>query len=1164
LQLIQGQALNALHTVDRGLNLIKTAHLSPLPELWRLKAYAFVGLHQQDQAVALLRAALRTSPDFSPNRLLFAKLLLSRGDVSEAAAQADVLEQQLGAQDPRVATLRLAVLNADVTAPSDDNRTRQIRELYGRLPEADRHQMALKARQALACGDTDDAIRLLQTICAADPTSATAAIDLSQVLAEHNHSDRAKAVIARALQAHPDDANLLMQKRSLEGASQADLKQFAQKLSEKNSDAFVRVLRAAQAALAKRDTAAAKVLLDAAEKLKPEDLTLVNLRFQWNLQERHWDAADECAQKLAKANFDQMGGLSYRFQIVVTRGDDTAATAIAREMTTSYGDFAGSWLALGQTLQGTSQYSKAIAAYQRAVAMQHDMLPAITGIASCLLSIGANGDALDWIRQATAIAPADAEVRDLQLRQQLTGGDPRALLPAREAAVRDEPDRWDNAVALARVYRRINVVEATSNPQASRDALQRALAILKQAVRQWPDVPTCYVWAASTMAQSGDVEGGVQILRDLAARAKWAHRPEPWLLLADYQQNYGSPAAAELALREAIKLGSSNVGTALKLSQEILEQGRAEQALAVLAPYIADLRVQQRRIEILLGMDRAAQAEAEVKLALKAVPDSPQLMTLMGMVYESRKDDAQATKWLDRAIAADNGILAHRVRGALRLRQPSVSIDKAIEDLQMAYQADPGDPESAMLLASAYARKQDGVQARAILQRSLALTPSDKRIRLSLVTLDKTESPPPWDKISKLIDQGRSLAAWDPDWLAEEARMWASRGQPAKGAAFMKQAVQLALRSQAVAAATQPASADALQTTTRQAADFVREQLLMLINSKDDAALLREADEIIARFGTADLASAWAYLGRAIVHHNPKFPASQLESDYDAAIAAAKAAGNATDCLNVVSVIADGGGPDAALRRISGLGAGKPHSETGAALVIASDPRWDVLRIELLDRKGDIPAAVAAADATLPRLSKFSSDYQILLLRASAEAYSRLEPTPQVGKARDAYLSLIQRAPEDRFALNNLAWLYLEQTKPAQPAQALIFSQRAYNATYRYGEFDPHVGDTHGWVLACNGRTDEAIQILTLVVRVLPEPGTYDHLAETYLIAGQPKAALANIELAIQLGARSQQARQPLDSALAGRIGKTFARVAVWSIFSGETPTPAQISNIAP
>ena len=383
--------------------------------------------------------------------------------------------------------------------------------------------------------------------------------------------------------------------------------------------------------------------------------------------------------------------------------------------------------------------------------------------------------------------------------------------------------------------------------------------------------------------------------------------------------------------------------------------------------------------------------------------------------------------------------------------------------------------------------------------------------------------------------------------------MWFARGEAVKAASIMKQAVQLALRAQA-APTSQPASADTPMPAGRQAAELIREQLLMLLNSKDDRALLREADEIIARFGSADLASAWAHLARAAAHRNAGATVSDVDVEYDAAFAAARIGGEVADCLNVIEVIASAGGPDAALRRIAGFGAGKPHNEVGAALVIASDPHWDVVRIEMLDRKGDLAAAAKAVDTTLPRLSKLSPDGQISLLRLAADVYGRQQPVPQFGKAKDAYLSILQRVPDDRFALNDLACILLDSAKPARPKEALGYSLRAYNALKKNGQFDPHIGDTYGWALACTGQYDDAIAMLTLVVRLLPQPNTEYHLGQAHAMSGNPKEALAHFRSAIQLILQASDGSKVADATLKARLGNAYAQTAACSLFRSQIP----------
>ena len=579
----------------------------------------------------------------------------------------------------------------------------------------------------------------------------------------------------------------------------------------------------------------------------------------------------------------------------------------------------------------------------------------------------------------------------------------------------------------------------------------------------------------------------------------------------------------------------------MKLVRVLGNQGKWDAALEILGQYPSDPDAQLQRVLVLTNGKKAAQAEVEGRAAVDKEPKSAYRMALLGLVYANQQKDKPAMEWTERALALNpSEPLALRLHGQLSLRQSVPNIQGAIEDLSIAHDLNTGDIETSLLLAEAYDRKRDSWDAQAVLQQAMLLAPSDRRPRLRLIALYGSSATPNWDSVAHLIEEGRQLWPADVSWDASEARMWFVRGDTVKAAAIMHRGLGTAL-SQVDAAATRPSSFfpvdGALSGDSAKAVRaMIREDLSMLVAAKDYQATLSEAEQLIARFGPADVASAWAHLARAMALRRTNPSDGTAATEMDAALVSAEAAGDCAAAIDVLAGITLEAGPRKALRRLAGHGFAAKGGGTGPAAAVMADPRWDVLKIELLNQAGDTPAAVAAVDMLLPQIAKLPADYQVSLLRLAAELYGRAEPKPQFDKSRRAYQDLLERLPEDLWSLNNLSYLLLELINPPEPHDALKYSRRAYELMRRANAIDPGIADTYGWALVRTGHADEAMPVLKDVVQRLALPDTHYHLGEAYLAAAMPQEAQEQFEAAMELFARAEKEGRPVDTALRSRV----------------------------
>ncbi len=86
---------------------------------------------------------------------------------------------------------------------------------------------------------------------------------------------------------------------------------------------------------------------------------------------------------------------------------------------------------------------------------------------------------------------------------------------------------------------------------------------------------------------------------------------------------------------------------------------------------------------------------------------------------------------------------------------------------------------------------------------------------------------------------------------------------------------------------------------------------------------------------------------------------------------------------------------------------------------------------------------------------------------------AELQIKSQPNKALEQYKTIISKEPNNAIALNNIAWLYLDND---QPNQACKYAQKAYELASRSFE----ITDTYGYCLLKTGNTARALELLEL------------------------------------------------------------------------------------
>jgi tetratricopeptide (TPR) repeat protein len=162
------------------------------------------------------------------------------------------------------------------------------------------------------------------------------------------------------------------------------------------------------------------------------------------------------------------------------------------------------------------------------------------------------------------------------------------------------------------------------------------------------------------------------------------------------------------------------------------------------------------------------------------------------------------------------------------------------------------------------------------------------------------------------------------------------------------------------------------------------------------------------------------------------------------------------------------------------------------ALAKRSSPDLEVTYAQALTRDGQQLKAMeslAAAQQRFPNSEPLLTNLAILQQQSGS-----------TDEASKTYATLIEVAPDNVVALNNLAWLYHENNDE----RAVGLARRAFELSAD----NAAVADTYGWILFKAGKIDKSLPILEKAHALQPDSREIAmHLAEAYRAVGRDDKA---------------------------------------------------------
>ncbi len=835
-------------------------------------------------------------------------------------------------------------------------------------------------------------------------------------------------------------------------------------------------------------------------KWEKERNVIVPALFELALERKDWYRAKECESIAAKhRDIDPSGGHLFRGRLRLAEAKDAEEKlaeerlaekklALKKLAEEKYAGAANAFrsgigevpsvvelhIGLGQALIKLD-LPGARSAFEEAVRRSPRNQRAVLGMALTATLAGDRATADRYLDICAQLTPNNPWVRQ-QLLERQQRADPAAGIAEREELRSREPNNFDNLVQLADLYTRQN------QPAKAVEVFEQAIAL--EAGKHNLPLAQAYVRALHS-TDPPQPEKAEAFLKQLLAEVDDPQRKAATqLLLAEHtrilamQQQEGGPTLKDA---DASFIAAAGLSDAPEVRMDIgnffqatanLGEGRVQQAREWYRKGIAEAEknkdnplVNQRLRRLLINsLSSGAEpdldaAEREVQAYRKAFPSDADGLLFAADLQSRKGFDVAALELLDQFVerVREQPEGWYR-RGNLQLRRSQWA--RAIADLRECKKLAPAYAgyRPRLLLAVALSRSGDPNAAIAELQSIIA---ENENVR---------------DAYTALFSHYVELKRWQPAITLAEERI---RKQP-------DEPMWYGLLARVHRAQGNGPQAVALGITAAE-------------KSKLEGFAVRELLDTYMQFSRFD--DLLAYVQKNV---------PDASSHFGMAVRVASAHAGRNDADKAVEWYAIAAAtPDRDLDTISQAVHADLKSRIKAdAMIAAADKRMAsnpedsaarLARVIVVRASGDGQAATAVIDETLKAVTgedAASVAERVYLIREKATiAYEekRLE------EARKLYEQTLAIDPDEVIALNNLAYLLMEEMN--KPQEALPLARKAV----KNAPGIPGIADTLAWNLVLVGEYDEAINVIRTAIADMPKPmsSAHYHAAEGFLRRSQ-------------------------------------------------------------
>jgi len=972
LSLIQGKAREGLINIDKAADLYDTNRYSrEKAEALLLSAQARAKQGDWGAAAERYEQLLKINPNIPTIRLQLASTYLRSQQFDKAHRHIDAVLSD----DPM--NEQALVVQAKILAKQ--GQFDEAIAVYNQLDLNHRPDLAIGYAQLLIQGNRKaQASKIVKAYYDADPSN----IQLLALLLDTEESlERKSELIAISRDAGADPMMLAMIEQRLDPGGEVDQEQLIETLAQNQTDPFLRAINSARLYARAGNQVKALESLDEAERIKPDDKAVVDMRFENALAEGKLDEAQRLADIAEQNNFDEAAGRFYLARLQAARKQYQQAINTLHLGLDDIPINSDGWRLLGDILAINNDYSEAASAFETSLEQRPDNLGSLRGLAAIRDKQGRHDEALHMIKVAFNQNPQNAQIKQLYLAYESQYGDKQLVLKIRREMIKSEPENIVNHRILALLL-------------AELDQPDEAMQMIQGVIDTEGMTPTNVLVLSKTHLLLGDTQRGGQVIRSYIQGLGAKVQTRDYLILARYLKKAGDGEGALSAYAQAIALESEQREASRELADVYFDGGVYQRAVPLYREMYAQFPEEPR-----LGLRLA---DALVKT--REFDEASRLLSDMGdagssadalraLIAVNRDDQNEAVRLINAAIEADPGkAILHYERAAIYMKDPLRQAD-AMQDLNTALTLDPNHLLSRRLLIGLYLAQGQRSEAIRELRTLVSRHPDFAEGRLKLITMLTQDG----DLTSTMVlaRAGIEAAPQDPTWHTVMASLAIKAKKP-----------QDAIDSFAAVFELSPTPGDLLNLVSLQIDNK---------GASDALAMMREHADMVNQQPVLQAA-----MGRALDASGNASQASQVSA------LAMERCTSFDQLMAVVNQLQEGMETDQIQTLLKGL-ANTP-SESWAGIVLA--------RLEV--ERGDHDAAVKQLMEMDTLISP--QDTQLRLVYDSSLALA-LHGAGRPQEADPIYQRVLESQPDNISVLNNLAYMLAEDLDRAK--DALPFAQRA-------------------------------------------------------------------------------------------------------------------------
>ncbi len=789
---------------------LREARLAMVEEKYRKAIGLFEDLRSQGQAdnpsiLLPLADALTRSGSEGMAKTIYERLL-GNGEES-VAVYSRLAEIELGMGNvPRATDLyeRAARLEpgnqfvqsrlSSIRSVSQDPTTAGASDPNGANPIV---SLVLKARRARQEGNLVMARSLLREALDQAPSDARIVREAVGVELADSNRPAALQLVDEALVLEPDNQSLKTLKTQVE--IEDPMEAALQIIADSSDPPVVKALSRYVVYMQNQKPDEAETAFQEAEKADPQNPGVIEVGFNRALKSGPSDGfakAAEYADRAARLDIDQRGGLTFQGRLELNKGDREAAEQTLKRAVEKMEFDPSSWRWLGQAQRLNGRVDQAVASYERAYVGDPKDIAIAAEYADLLRSVGQGAKALSLLSPETGVLRFDQRNKPLVsmwLEYEAAYGDRAKAVETRKKLFDSAPED----VANARQYFTLLVADKQ---------FDEAMRVI-EAMESVPEVTPLEIVSgkARILAAQGKTDEARTLMKEYVASIPADKRTyEPYMALGAFEREYGGTPEDALAAFEAgapyqdpkrremdrsagdllFSLGDrenakTNVLRAEDKSEELAAvqaaaRGyfeRAEQKYREIAKADpTDAGVQKRLAETLIRMEKyddayallrtLGEADTQDKTAKK---EDLQVLLLRETIATRKGDMRAAREILDNAVASyPNDPTPFFRRAVLNRTDPTRAQDVA-QDLDQAVKLRPGFIEAWQLRVAILA--DQGRRDEAVAQLGLAVKANPSSDELILYYIKVLRGIGRLDEAKKVAMDVADTRETDVDWL---------------------------------------------------------------------------------------------------------------------------------------------------------------------------------------------------------------------------------------------------------------------------------------------------------------------------------------------------------------------------------------------------------------